>query len=466
MSKTSNKLGIKTYKLTEEDGYVLDKLASLAKNDPEQKKKIAALEAYLKIIPDVKGREYAFSKFLNNDPYYSKFKQKEDLNPNIAKYWDPVDDYVPPDVAKLQEKEDTKKFWDWNSNKHWSKRTQGELERRAQKMGYSDVNAFMDDVKKEQQLKDYDASLDAGDHVVNFFFPRTAEAIREGKYNDRDDIKKATDLLSDKNFLMDMGENAMYSVDPLGRVVRGVATKGAEKLVSDGGKKALNYGSKIVANAMNPLAMEAADAAAYSGDEDNDRSKFSGIDVLFGTGINTGMEGILSRVPATKNIAHNEKPKTRQTKDSAELEEEWLRKVDAQDKKVSNARELVEDLERSQLSTPEEKAMAKHRYDVEAEKLENKIFKEMPLTFVEDPSLGELAKYQAANLGADALSLGSNKLGDMASEDPRMAKRILRYGFHVPMAGPFLNAAAEAYYNRDSENKAKKKIDSLLGLED
>ena len=465
MSNAANKLGIKTYKLTEDDVYLLDKLKDLGHWDKDKLKKLEALEYSLKIIPDVKGREYAFSKFLNNDPYYSTFKQKEDLDQNIAKYWDPVDDYVPPDVAKLQEKEDTKNFWDWNSNKHWSKRTQGELERRAQKWGYTDVDAFMDEVKKEQQLRDYDASLDAGDHVVNFFFPRTAEAIREGKYNDRDDIKKATDLLSDKNFLLDMGENAMYSVDPLGRVVRGVATKGAEKLVSEGGKKALNYGSKVVANAMNPLAMEAADAAAYSGD-DNDRSKFSGIDVLFGTGINTGMEGILSRVPATKNIAHNEKPKTRQTKPSAELEEEWLRKVDAQDKKVSNARELVEDLERSQLSTPEEKAMAKHRYDVEAEKLEDKIFNQMPLTFVEDPSLGELAKYQAANLGADALSLGSNKLGDIASEDPRMAKRILRYGFHVPMAGPFLNAAAEAYYNKDSENKAKKKIDSLLGLED
>ena len=466
MSKTANKLGFKTYKLTEDDEYLLEKLKDLGHWDKDKLKKLEALEYSLKIIPDVKGREYAFSKFLNNDPYYSTFKQKEDLNPNIAKYWDPVDDYVPPDVAKLQEKEDTKNFWDWNSNKHWSKRTQGELERRAEKMGYSDVNAFMDDVKKEQQLRDYDASLDAGDHVVNFFFPRTAEAIRAGKYNDRDDIKKATDLLTDKNFIMDMGENAMYSVDPLGRVVRGVATKGAEKLVSEGGKKALNYGSKIVANAMNPLAMEAADAAAYSGDEDNDRSKFSGIDVLFGTGINTGMEGILSRVPATKNIKHKESlPKET-------LTDEGIQRIgliqDARARNDASITQLQNDLKLAEM-TKNKKAITKINKTLKDLEKDNSELDDA-IVFSEFPSrkttTKERAFRQAENLLPDAESLVSNKLGDMASEDPMMAKRILRYGFHVPMAGPFLNAAAEAYYNRDSENKAKKKIDSLLGLED
>ena len=466
MSKTANKLGIKTYKLTEEDEYVLDKLEGLAKNDPEQKKKIAALEASLKIIPDVKGREYAFSKFLNNDPFYSKFKQREDLNPNIAKYWDPVDDYVPPDVAKLQEKEDTKNFWDWKSPKHWSKRTQGELERRAEKMGFTDINAFMDDVKQKQKLRDYDDSLDLGDHVVNFFFPRTSEAIREGKYNDRDDIKKATDLLTDKNFIMDMGENAMYSVDPLGRVVKGVAAKGAEKLISDGGKKALNVGSKIAANAMNPLAMEAADATVYSGDEDNDRSKFSGLDVLFGTGINTGMEGILSRIPATKNISHKESlPKETLTDDSFKRISLIQEKQAINDASIS---QLKDDLKLAEM-TKNKKAITNINKNIKQLEKDNDDLADA-IVFGDFPSrkttTKERALRQAENLLPDAESLISNKLGDMASEDPRMAKRILRYGFHVPMAGPFINAAAEAYYNKDSENKAKRKIDSLLGLEE
>lgn len=486
MSKTAQKLGIKRYKLSDNEQYLIDELESLAENDDPDKeeenlKKINILKNYLTFVPDTKGRQFVVSKFLNTDPHFSKFKQSEDLDEDIAGYWNPVDDYVPPDVAKLQEKQDLKDFWNWESPKHWSKRTQGEIERRAEQEGYPDAEAFMDAVKQEQQLRDFDSSLDLGDHIVNFFFPRTSEAIRAGKYNDREDIKTATDLLTDKNFGMDMIENGMYAFDPAGRAIRSVATKGAEKLVSEGGKKALNYGSKVVANAMNPLAMEVADAALYADDEENDRSKGSGIDVLLGTGINTGMEALMSKIPGLKQIAHKDKLDRRVPTDESVSRIETIKS-----KRAINEATLEQAKKDLQLATDTKNAAGiiknvKIINDLEKDnaRLDDAIiFGDFP----DRPTIKkERAKVQAQNVATDAQSLIGNKLGDLANEDPRIAKRIMRAGFHVPLAGQAINALYDMRElqregfpaQRKLENKFfdpktnKLKTDGLIyGLED
>ena len=240
-----------------------------------------ALRAVLKNIPTEKGKKYALSKFLND--YDFKLEDYKTVDKDIDEdYWSlkHQDDYTPPDVEKTLEKankENAENFWNWESDKHWSKRGIDELKRQADRAGYGDnLPGYLDKVREVQTDRDRHRESEKYGYNVwgSLFAPRTVEAVQRGEDPEL------------KTIGLDAAENALYLLNPMGRAVR------AGLQVAKAGSKLYKLGNPIatVADiASNPLVMELADAAAYGEQDNTERKEFKGSDVLLGTGINAGM---------------------------------------------------------------------------------------------------------------------------------------------------------------------------------
>lgn len=458
-SNAAKMLGIKKYKLDEKTMADLEDIMSLV---PGSNQKIKMLKEYLKTINNNMGRQYVIQSFLNNDPDFSKLTEDQ-MDANLYKYWKPVDNYTPPDIQRAINKQDAEDFWNWSSDKHWMKRSEGEMKRRADAMGYPDVEAFTDALKQEQALRDFRASLTPGEVAVNFLFPRTADAIESGKYNDKD-LKSPWELLGDKNVLLDMGENFMYSLDPAGRVVRDVGAKAAEKLGEGIVKNSVIKGAKLAANAANPLIMEGLDAVTYDEEDDTDRSKFNLWDVGVGTSMNTLMGGLLSKGGKKVDVKDLEyAPKMTKENKIKKLESQWAQQD--YDRKLN---ELLQEKQQYQTLLNDEwfrNLPANKKIDYIASL--NKSIEDLgerPQLIIENTPISQMskdaAKYTAKQLlPRNALNLFSNKVGDQFSEDPKKVKRAIVYTMGNPMLRSSVGDFVNAYYDTKNKNKEKEKID-------
>lgn len=275
------------YKLTDDENYLLDKLDKAGKSKDAQ-----ALEAALKMIPDVNGRKYLISKVLNSSEDLARLNGTDAFKNVNKDFWNVSnqENYTPPDVAKIK----AEGFYDEESPYHWTKRTPSELQQISENQDYESFNGFMNDVRDEQTKQNREKPFKGvGGTALELLYPRMSEAVKRGEDIDVGDI------------VGDEAEQFLYSVNPIGRGLEG-AFNGA-KLGSNAIGKGLKYlASKtpgylknLPSNAANPLALETLDAMIYEG-KDTPRADFNGADVLLGTGINGGMDWLANKIVLRK----------------------------------------------------------------------------------------------------------------------------------------------------------------------
>lgn len=412
---------------------------SLDDNDP----RIQDVRMMKKIVDGIDteaGKKYATSMLLNDKRYRlddpTTFKYQDYYN-DIKDAWSLKyqNDFKAPDVIKAEEKRDGENLFNWNSDRHWTKLGTKELERKATDAGYTNVKPYINKLGEIQTQKDTDDVLKEKGYNIygSIFTPRVFEALSR-----REDPTA-------KDYALDMGENAMYMVNPVGR---------SAKALIQGSKYAKNLGlvNDVINAAANPIAMEFADAMAYD-DTNNDRSNPSVIDMLWGTGINAGMNKVanVNRLKnkfvypveesnaqkSAKALAPEQVKQNTANKNMLDIAEDELRRQQIRDnlKTVQDKRDLInvlkEDLKTGQ--KPNE---------------DNTTFKQRIMSDVKAMQLlGDLA---------------TNKAGDVASDNPEVSKWIIRKGLRgVPAVGEVVNAAADAYYGVDENEKDK--IKQLLG---
>ena len=389
-----------------------------------------ALRAVLKNIPTEKGKKYALSKFLND--YNYKLEDYKTVDKNIDEdYWSlkHQDDYTPPDVEKTIEKankEDAENFWNWESDKHWTKRGTDELKRQADRAGYGDnLPGYLDKVREVQTDKDrekvYDESAMPG---TKFLYPRATEAVMRGE-----DFKPS-------DVVLDMGEQALYTFNPGGR---------AAALLAGGARagKVARAGAYLADIATNPLVMETLDAANYD-DPKNARSEFNSADVAMGAGINAGIGRIMNKL--------NMKRGNRDYINSEEF---------------NTDRKIIEDLKNElKLSQDEGNKVAvdilnRKTLDKLGEVV-NKMKKPSFKSNFTDKYLRSLLLKDAAN---DAASLISNKPGDVVVEDPKLSRRLISGAARgIPVVPQIVGDFVSDYYKLKDKNVEQNKINQAIKL--
>lgn len=389
-----------------------------------------ALRAVLKNVPTEKGKKYVLSKFLND--YDFKLEDYKTVDKNIDEdYWSlkHQDDYTPPDVEKTLEKankENAENFWNWDSDKHWSKRNTDELKRQADRAGYGDnLPGYLDKVREIQTDKDrekvYDENAMPG---TKFLYPRATEALLRGE-----DIKPS-------DVVLDMGEQALYTFNPGGR---------AAALLAGGARagKAAKAGAYLADIATNPLVMETLDAANYN-DPNNARSEFNIADAAMGAGINAGIGRIMNKL--------NMKRGNRDYINSEEYNTD-MKIVDD----LKNEYKLFEQYgDRFGMDYYNKKTLDKLGEVV------NKMKKPTFKSNFTDKYLRSLLLKDAAN---DAASLISNKSGDVVLEDPKLSRRLISGAARgVPGVPQIVGDLVSDYYKLKDKNVEQDKINRAIKL--
>lgn len=389
-----------------------------------------ALRAVLKNVPTVKGKKYVLSKFLND--YDFKLEDYKTVDKNIDEdYWSlkHQDDYTPPDVEKTLEKankENSKNFWNWDSDEHWSKRNIDELKRQADRAGYGDnLPGYLDKVREIQTDKDrekvYDENAMPG---TKFLYPRATEALLRGE-----DIKPS-------DVGLDIGEQALYTFNPGGR---------AAALLAGGARagKAARAGAYLADIATNPLVMETLDAANYD-DPNNARSEFNVADAAMGAGINAGIGRIMNRL--------NMKRGNRNYINSDEYNKD-MKIIDD----FKNEYKLFEQYgDKFGMDYYNRKTLGKLGEVV------NKMKKPTFKSNFTDKYMRSLLLKDAAN---DAASLISNKGGDVVLEDPKLSRRLIsgaaRGIYGLPQ---IVGDLVDDYYKLKDKNVEQDKINQAIRL--
>ena len=416
--------------------------------NPKAKQEWEMLQGLLSNIGDVRGRKYALAKMLPQTNYF----KDETKFPNATKEaWSPtnLENYVPPDIEKAQAKIDEKNFWDLKSDKHWTKLDSKDIERRAKNAGYGDTKAYLEDVAKYQTYKDrndrFNEEFGLLSPIVRLAYPRSSEAVLEGR-----DIEG-------KDLGLDLFEQGMYSLDPVGRTVGGikigtkVGAKGAETLLG----KAVKEAPSVAGALANPAIMELGDAVAYANDDGSHRQNANIGDVLIGGGINYGMGKMLRGLIG-----------------EPQLKGELQTKVDKADELISRGIDITR-----QKADDAMLAYGKHspQYAEAQKNLQYMLGKKKTMEKQKakiKKELGNQDKYPLKNqakyaIQQDVPTLITNELGDAVSDDPKMTKRVIRYGARVPFIGGMFGPMIDAYYNAKNEQDARKKVDELIyGLQD
>lgn len=421
---------------------IFEQLSSqLDLNDPRQKT-ISLMKGIVLSIPDKKGQAYALARILNN-PKFGLDKPEAfigvDKDAWSLKH---LEDYTPPDVESRERSEDEKSFWNWGSDRHWTKRGTEEMKRKARDYGYAvgdepayeskGYQKFLKEVSKAQTAKDrqkiYDENAMIGTKIL---YPRMTEKVLKGE-----------DIDMEKDFFLDMLEQGLYATNP------------AERLL--GTLKAPMMATKWGGAVANPLAMESFDAAAYNG-EDTDRAKFSPIDVGVGTLINRGVGKATERL----NVQHMPKlPKEHESAASIANREKFIDKWENKNAVIDDWMKQQQD----QAAMGNIKQAENLDYAILEKLIELVNYGSVPEKEFAKTALKARAKRQAKNLLPNAIDFTSNKFGDVISEDPKRTRRVARQAFGP--AGffflPQINDMLEAYYRSDEKNKEKEKIDKDL----
>lgn len=432
---------------------IFEQLSSqLDLNDPRQKT-INLMKGIVLSIPDKKGQAYALAKILNNPKFGL---DKPEAFPGVDKdAWSlkHLEDYTPPDVESRERSEDEKAFWNWDSDRHWTKRGTEEMKRKARDYGYvvgdepvyksNGYQKFLKEVGKAQTAKDrqkiYDENAMPG---TKFLYPRMTEKVLKGE-----------DIDMKKDFFLDMLEQGMYAFNP------------AERLL--GFAKAPLMVTKWGGAVANPLAMESLDAAAYNG-EDTDRAKFSPIDVGVGTLINRGVGKATERL----NLQHRPKlPKEFETAASIAKREKFANEWEKKNAVIDDWMKQQQD----QAAMGNIKQAENLNFATLEKLIELANYGSAPEKEFAKTELRKHAKNQAKNLLPNAVDFSSNKFGDVVSEDPKRTRRIARQAFGPAgfFFSPQINDVLEAYYRSDEKNKEKENIDKdvkqlelIYGLQD
>lgn len=439
---------------------VFDKIKLSMDLDDPRRQNVELMEKFIERIPTEAGKKYALSKLLN-DPKYgltdpTTFKNQDYIN-DIEDAWSlkHQEDYTPPDVEKTIEKrnkEQAENFWNWDSDEHWTKKGTDELKRQAKDAGYDDYASYLDKVREVQTNKDreklYDENAMPGTKLL---LPRMTEAVLRGE----------DPSTGDK--WLDGIENAMYLLNPVGRVV---------KAGLQGTKFGGNYLGRLadVANVLaNPLIMESLDAGVY-GDEDNtDRKDFSKGDVAIGTGINAGMNKLIEPL-LKKGLRNLIAPPVQKSKAQIKAEQEAKLATEEANKILEDgtsreANERMKDIVQDELQRQDIRdkfASAKDKRELLQdirEQLANKKVVEPRKTKFSERLLGDLDKWAG-------LDYVSNKAGDAVSEDPKLTRQLLTKSVrsYLPMAGQFVSDLARDYYNRKEKNVEQEKINQAIKL--
>ena len=441
---------------------IYDKIKRSMDLDDPRRQNVELMEKFINRIPTEAGKKYALSKLLN-DPKYgmtdpTSFKNQNFIN-DIKDAWSLKyqDDYTPPDIEKTlskANKEQAENFWNWDSDEHWTKRGTDELKRQADRAGYGDnLAGYLDKVREVQTNKDkHKASERFGyNYWGSVFAPRTVEAVQRGEDPSTGDIA------------LDATENAMYLLNPVGRVTR-AGLQGVKA-----GSKLYKYGKSIagVADVLsNPLIMETADANTY-GDEDNtDRKNFNTADVLIGTGINAGMNKLVPMLWRNKDKivgpVQKSKAQLNAEEEARKATEEANKTLKDGTSRKENERYLdyLQDELRRQDVNKAYPRVSQKRKEIQAVKdllAENKVVEPRETKFMERLK-GDLD-------GSAAVDYLSNKTGDKLSEDPKLTKQLLtRTVRGVPLIPSIVSDLASDYYNRKDKNVEQDKINQAIKL--
>ena len=410
----------------------------------DKARQFEALRAVLKNIPTEKGKKYALSKFLND--YDFKLEDYKTVDKDIDEdYWSlkHQDDYTPPDVEKTLEKankENAENFWNWESDKHWTKRGIDELKRQADRAGYGDnLPGYLDKVREVQTDRDREKTFDEESHkgfwnggwaiplpstVTKLSYPRASEAVLRGEDYKPSDV------------VLDAAEQALYTFNPGGR---------AAALLAGGAKasKAAKAAAYLADVATNPLVMETLDAANYD-DPNNARSEFNKADVAMGAGINAGVGRILNKL--------NLKRGNRNYINSDEYNTD-MKIIDD----LKNEYKLFEQYgDKFGMDYYNRKTLDKLGEVV------NKMKKPSFKSNLTDKYLRSLLLKDAAN---DAASLISNKGGDAILEDPKLSRRLISgaaRGF--PFVPQIVGDLVSDYYKLKDKNVEQDKINQAIKL--
>lgn len=421
---------------------VFDKIKLSMDLDDPRRQSVELMEKVVNKIPTEAGRKYALSKLLN-DPKYgmtdpSTFKYQEYAK-DLEDAWSVKhqEDYKAPDVVKAEQNKDKETFFDWDSPNHWSKKSTKDLERRAQDAGYADKGAYLKAVGDAQVQIDREKLFnDVPGTIAKIAYPRSYEAVMRGE-----DIQA-------KDLGLDVGEQALYAVNPGGRIAQ--AAKLGEKM-----GKAGKIAATVADIASNPAMMEAADAVAYD-DPNNARSEFNPADVAMGAGINAGMNKVVDRITGGL-VAPKPVPKQFQT----EVSQKARKAVAAEKAKATrDSKTIVSDLLRASRNGEDITPHLQKLQEIQSvQNMPN------PKKEFRDRTIKDFVPEVKNAIAYESVPFVSNKAGDLISEDPRMAKRVVSRAVRLPgfnLAGPLV----DAYYEAKEKESEKKKINRDLGYED
>lgn len=411
---------------------IFDKIElSLDESDPRIKN-VRLMKQVVNKIPTEAGRKYALSKLLN-DPKYgmtdpSTFKYQEYAK-DLEDAWSVKHqyDYKAPDVVKAEEKRDKEDFFDWDSTNHWSKKSTKDLERRARDAGYADRGAYLKAVGDAQVQKDREKLIDnIPGYITRVAYPRATEAVMRG-----DDIQA-------KDIGLDLAEQALYTLNPGGRIAQ------AAKLGEKAGK--LGKIGEVAADiASNPAILEGLDALAYD-DPNNARSEANPADIAIGAGINAGMNKVVNTL--FKDVV----------KDNAKYINS--RQYDKDREAITALKSLGEEAE-SRGDTKLADVVNRKMLDKLTDMVERGKIPENIKDRFTNKWNRQIAKQDVIN---DATSLISNKAGDLISEDPKLTRSLVSRAFRVPglrVAGPLVDAYYESKEAESEKDKLNKMLDKL-----
>ena len=403
---------------------------------------ISAMKAVVTNIPTAAGRKYALSKLLNNP----KYGFDKDIYMNDSKYADAwslknQDDYKAPDVVKAEEKLDKEEFFNWDSNRHWSKIGTQELNRKAQKAGYSDFPAYLKDVGDVQVKKDREKLLDdVPGYIARFAYPRATEAVMRGE------------AYKPKDIGLDLAEQVLYTVNPGGRIAQ--ATKLGEKAGALG-----KIGAVAADIASNPAILEGLDALAYD-DPNIARSKFNPADVAIGAGINAGMNKVVDSKISKKLIGELVAPQKVEKKIETEVSQKARNAIKAEKAKATRERNEVVDNLLESIDNNEDLTAHIQRLR-ELQLIKNK---ENPTAEFRDRTIKDYVPEVKNAIRYETVPLVSNKAGDLISEDPKMTRSLVSRVVRTPglnLAGPLIDAYYESKEAESEKDKLNKMLDSL-----
>lgn len=420
---------------------VFDKIKLSMDLDDPRRQNVEMMERVVSRIPTIAGQKYALSKLLN-DPKYgmtdpSTFKYQHYAK-DIEDAWSVKhqEDYKAPDVVKAEEKRDKESFYDWDSPNHWSKKSTKDLERRAIDAGYPNIGTYLKAVGDAQVQIDREKLFnDVPGTIAKIAYPRSYEAVMRGE-----DIQA-------KDLGLDIGEQALYAVNPGGRIAQ------AAKLGNRMGKVG-KLVTTVADIASNPAIMEAADAVAYD-DPNNARSEFNPADVAMGAGINAGMNIIAKRLTGGL-VAPKPVPKQLQTEVSVKAR----RAVAAEKAKATrDSKTVVNDMLRASKNGEDIAPYLQKLQEIQSvQNMPN------PTKEFRDRTIKDFVPEVKNAIAYESLPFVSNKAGDLISEDPRMAKRVVSRAVRLPglnLAGPLV----DAYYEAKENESEKKKLNRELGYE-